>query len=130
MQRSHLKERDLQPVPDPIPLTEDGYATLEPESDNGHDNADQVLVEISTDRYTLLSKKQPEAKPGDTGYDEVNDQDVIRSHYEMSEYLPRVEKDDYHDYEESYWEPANKEEELMDQLSKLNMPVIQAKDIE
>ena len=49
----------------------------------------------------------------------------------MSEDLPGGEKkDDDHDYEEPYWEPANKEEELMDQLSKLNVPVIQAKDIE
>ena len=51
----------------------------------------------------------------------------IRDHYEVSENY-RSEHD--HDYEEPYWEPANKEEELMDQLSKLGVPEIMAESIE
>ena len=35
-----------------------------------------------------------------------------------------------HDYEELYWEPANQEEELLSQLSKLGLPVIHADCIE
>ena len=38
--------------------------------------------------------------------------------------------DKEHDYEELYWEPANQEEELLSQLSKLGLPVIQADCIE
>ena len=132
LQKSHVTNQALPPVPDavnPIPLTEDGYATLQQESHDDHNP--NTSAEISSGGYTLLSKEQPKDEADDTGYDEVNGQDVIRSHYEMSEDLPGGEKkDDDHDYEEPYWEPANKEEELMDQLSKLNVPVILAKDIE
>ena len=70
----------------------------------------------------------------EAGYSEVNDQDLNSSHYEMSDGLVDsgngAQTDDEHDYEEPYWEPANKEEELMQQLSKLNVPMIPAKDIE
>ena len=52
---------------------------------------------------------------------------AIRDHYEVSENF-KSEHD--HDYEEPYWEPANKEEELMDQLSKLGVPEIMAESIE
>ena len=134
MQKSHIKNQDLPPVPDatnPLPLTEDGYSTLEPNNDNNHDVAN--MVETSSDGYTLLAKEGDE--PGDTGYDEVNEQDAANSHYEMGGDLMgggagRKTEEDEHDYEEPYWEPASKEEELMDQLSKLNVPVIPAKNIE
>ena len=52
---------------------------------------------------------------------------AIRDHYEVSENF-RSEHD--HDYEEPYWEPANKEEELIDQLFKLGVPEILAESIE
>ena len=38
--------------------------------------------------------------------------------------------DQDHDYEELYWEPANQEEELLSQLSKLGLPVIHEDCIE
>ena len=52
---------------------------------------------------------------------------AIRDHYEVSENF-RSEHD--HDYEEPYWEPANKEEELIDQLFKLGVPEILSESIE
>ena len=86
------------------------------------------MGETSSDGYTLLAK---EGEPDDTGYDEVNDQDTANSQYEMgNDLLGGGKKEDEHDYEEPYWEPASKEEELMDQLSKLNVPVIPIKNIE
>lgn len=75
-----------------VPLTEDGYAVLEP---GGHDSVTVV--------------------------------------YQPGEYiLPKSHEttDKEHDYEELYWEPANQEEELLSQLSKLGLPVIQADCIE
>ena len=91
------------------------------------------LGDTLSDGYTLLAKEGDE--PGDNGYDEVNEQDAASSHYEMSGNLMgggggRKTEEDEHDYEEPYWEPASKEEELMEQLSKLNVPVIPAKSIE
>ena len=35
-----------------------------------------------------------------------------------------------HDYEELYWEPANQEEELLSQLSKLGLSVIYTESVE
>ena len=89
-------------------------------------------VDSSSDGYTLLSSEQTEDEPPvDTGYDVVNDQDIISSHYETSDNLLGDEKaGEANDYEEPYWQPASKEEELMAQLAMLNVPVIAAKDIE
>lgn len=89
-------------------------------------------MDISSDGYTLLSNEQTEDEPPiNTGYGVVNDQDIISSQYETSDNLLEDEKTgDENDYEEPYWEPANKEEELMAQLAVLNVPVIVAKDIE
>lgn len=123
LQKSHIKDQGLPPVPDATNLL-----TLEDSS--YHDVTSQG--ETSSDGYTLLAKEGDE--PNDTGYDEVNEQDVASCHYEMSrdfvEGSGRKAVDDDHDYEEPYWEPASKEEELMDQLAKLSVPVITAKSIE
>ena len=99
-----------------IPLTEDGYAVLEPES----------CLELGYSNTGISSSRD------DTNQTECCDQNVgkinvISDHYEVSENI-RSKHD--HDYEEPYWEPANKEEELMDQLSKLGVPEIPAKSIE
>ena len=93
-----------------IPLTEDGYAVLEPESS----------MELG---YSNTGSKD------DTMQTECFDQNegLISDHYEVSE-NSRNEHD--HDYEEPYWEPANQEEELIDQLSKLGIPEILAELIE
>ena len=133
LQKLHAKNQDLPPVPNatnPLPLTKDGYSALE------QSNSDKnKLGEASSDGYTLLSKEGDEL--GETGYNEVNEQDAADSHYEMDGGLHvlgggagKKTEDDEHDYEEPYWEPASKEEELMDQLAKLNVPMIPAKSIE
>ena len=131
-----MKNRRL-PLPVPgatnsLPLTEDGYATLEkPPSESGNDVSTKV-EDILSDGYTLLAE---EDKPDNTGYDEVYDKDMLGDpHHKVGDdHLGgrlKNEPEDEHDYEEPYWEPASKEEELMEQLSKLNVPVIPAKDIE
>ena len=48
--------------------------------------------------------------------------------YEMSKEFSIDDND--HDYEEPYWEPANQEEELIAQLSKLKVPVVPVTAIE
>lgn len=115
----------------PLSLTKDDYSVLEDPNNDTTNNHDVIITqgETSSDGYTLLAKEGDE--PGDTGYD------TAYSHYEMSGDPAsgvsggrRTEDDDDHDYEEPYWEPATKEEELMDQLAKLNVPVIPVKNIE
>ena len=140
LQKSHIKTQDLPPVPDarnPLTtLTNDGYSTLE---DPNNPDITNNQGESSSDGYTLLVKEGDEPA-ADTGYDEVNEQDADDTpHYEMSGdptvaqgsgIQRKMEDNDDHDYEEPYWEPASKEEELMDQLAKLSVPVIPAKNIE
>ena len=99
-----------------IPLTEDGYAVLEPETCTECDHSNTGPSSPKEDNYQMNCRDQIEGK--------IN---AISGHYEFSEYF-RNEHD--HDYEEPYWEPANKEEELMDQLSKLGVPEILVESIE
>ena len=148
LQSSHIKNEALPQVPSEERVTKDGrsedHCNKSPNKDNSN-NSDgyslmgsespnkQKLVDNSSDGYTLLGNEQSEGEPAnDTGYEEVNEQDVMTSgHYEVSEeFLKSKVTEDEHDYEEPYWEPANKEEELMEQLGKLNVPVIPEKDIE
>ena len=131
-----LKNRCL-PLPVPgatnsLVLTEDGYCILEkPTSESSSNDVTTKVNDVSSDGYTLLAK---EANPDYTGYDEVNDKDLADPLYKVGDdHLGgrlKNELEDDHDYEEPYWEPASKEEELMEQLSKLNVPVIPAKNIE
>ena len=106
-----------------IPLTEDGYAILEPES--------RMQLGYSNIGFTtIISPKESEdcrIEDSDCKQDEGQDCMInnISDHYEVSE---NFKKD--HDYEELYWEPANRKEELLDQLSKLGVPEIPAKSIE
>ena len=89
-----------------VPLTEDGYATLEP------DNTLKDIVKDQPEEYSLPSKEST------TGYDYLK---------EIVEKGINVED---HDYDEVYWEPANQEEELMDQLTKLGLLVIDSYNLE
>ena len=140
LQSGHVTEQALPPVPvsngnTPSPRKEDKPIL----TNNVHDSESKTstgddstpLVETS-DGYALLSPEPPKEGPDEAGYDEVNDQYAVSAHYETSGDLIGGDGSatDDHDYEEPYWEPANKEEELMDQLSKLNVPVIAAKDVE
>ena len=93
-----------------IPLTEDGYATLEPEDANSTDQ-DQPRDYISP-----LNKM--------SGYDHLQTAQSIKNDE------ANVNENDNHDYEELFWEPANREEELMAQLSTLGLPVILSENIE
>lgn len=99
-----------------IPLTEDGYAVLEPEdcTECGHSNTGGSISKENIDQ---------------TNYHDQNESkvNILSGHSELSENF-RNEHD--HDYEEPYWEPANKEEELMDQLSRLGVPEILVESIE
>ena len=94
-----------------IPLTEDGYAMLEPKG--------CIELACSNTGFTGLQDdvNQTNQKEGE-----------ISDHYEVRENFKLNEHD--HDYEEPYWEPANKEEELLDQLSKLGVPEILTESIE
>ena len=67
-----------------------------------------------------------------SGYDVINDEDLIKAHYEMSEELVGSSKKsgDNDDYEGPYFEPADQEGELMAQLSNLSLPVISAEYVE
>lgn len=94
-----------------IPLTEDGYAMLE--------------LERSMELGYNNTGSQNETNHVDQNEGKIN---VISDHYEVSENF-KLNKHD-HDYEEPYWEPANKEEELMDQLSKLGVPQVLTESIE
>jgi hypothetical protein len=96
-----------------MPLTEDGYAMLEPE----------ICMELGT----KFSSSKADIDCIESYNQNEGTINAIRDHYEVSENF-RSERD--HDYEEPYWEPANKEEELMDQLSKLGVPEILAESIE
>lgn len=87
-------------------MTEDGYATLEPDNDivSGVDDQhyDYTLpIDVTTGYDNLEKVEEDSGKP-----------------------------DDNYDYEELFWEPANKEEELMAQISKLALPVILADNVQ
>ena len=99
-----------------IPLTEDGYAVLEPESclELGYSNTGISSSKDHTKQIECCDQNEGKIS-------------AISDHYEVSENF-RSQHD--HDYEEPYWEPASKEEELMDQLSKLGVPEILAESIE
>lgn len=92
-------------------MTEDGYATLEPKSTNsiGHDQLQE---------YILPPNKTPE-------YDHLTALSIINEEDDTN-----VNENKDHDYEELFWEPASREEELMAQLSKLGLPVILSENIE
>jgi hypothetical protein len=104
-----------------IPLTQNGYATLEPNGD--------ITIDKKPEDYTLLLNENP-------GYDEMNEQDPVEAQNEQSpEQLGTVIMNamgsDNYDYAEPYWEPANQEEELMSQLySTLKLQRIPAESVE
>ena len=117
MQRNNQVPPSTTTVQSSIPLTEDGYAVLEPEDD--------MTEKKPEDSYTLLLNEN-------SGYDEVNDHDPMEADNEESPELAKENagSDDY-DYAEPYWEPANKEEELMSQLySTLKLQRIPAESVE
>lgn len=88
-----------------IPLTEDGYAVLEPECCMEDINQAECFNQYHDGKTNV----------------------TISDHFEVNGI---VRNECAHDYEEPYWEPANKEEALLDQLSKLGVPVILAQSIE
>ena len=99
-----IAENDLHSVP----LTEDGYATLEPEDTKSvcqGQPQDYLLSTNKTSKYDHLQKAE------DVGKEETD-----------------IKND--HDYEELFWEPANLEEELMSQISKLGLPEILSESVE
>ena len=97
-----------------IPLTEDGYATLEP---------DDIKTDKKPEEYILPLGENP-------GYDEVNDQDLINEESPGLTQETAMGSDNY-DYAEPYWEPANKEEELISQIySTLKLERIPAESVE
>ena len=104
-----------------IPLTEDGYATLEPDGDI------TVITDKKPEEYTLPLNDN-------FAYDEVNEQDPVKAENEQSPDQLGTENalgSDNYDYAEPYWEPANIEEALMDQLySTLKLPRIPAESVE
>ena len=90
-------------------MTEDGYATLEPGSTKsaGHDHPQVHDLPLNqTSEYNHLQTVQHV----------LNEEDGMNVHE--------------NDYEELFWEPANREEELMAQLSKLGLPVVLSENIE
>ena len=129
VQHVHAQQRsnaDSQVTPPPtttaqnsIPLTEDGYATLEPDGDI-------ITTDKKPEDYILPLSENP-------GYDKLNDQDPVKVQSEQSTELG-MENDmgsDNYDYAEPYWEPANKEEELMSQIySTLKLQRIPAERVE
>ena len=104
-----------------IPLTEDGYAILEPDGDI------TVITDKKPEEYTLPLNDN-------SAYDEVNEQDPVKAENEQSPDQLGTENalgSDNYDYAEPYWEPANEEEELMDQLySTLKLQRIPAESVE
>lgn len=93
-------------------MTEDGYATLEPEDKKSTDQnqpQDYVSPLNKTSGYDHLQ----------TAQSVMNDDDDAN-----------VNEGKDHDYEELFWEPACREEELMAQLSQLGLPVILSENIE
>ena len=55
---------------------------------------------------------------------------IVEAHYEMSGEWSAEAKDDNYDYVEPYWEPANQEDELMSQLSRLKLKEISTECLE
>ena len=97
-----------------IPLTEDGYATFEP---------DDIETDKKPEENILPLGENP-------GYDEVNDQDLINEESPGLTQETDMGSDNY-DYAEPYWEPANKEEELISQIySTLKLERIPAESVE
>ena len=120
IQRPSILLEENQVPSTSIPLTEDGYATLEPENVNSVNKPEE---------YDVTSPVNESRE-----YDVINDEDLMKAHYEMSDKLVKnsEKSSESYDYEikEPYLEPANEEEELMDQLSKLSLPVISAEHVE
>ena len=113
-----------------IPPTErDHYATLESDG--------QTVTTIATtepEEYILPRNKSSGSKLiDDQGSYNIA---CVKAHGHACNmlYMRWVEDfsidDNDHDYEEPYWEPANQEEELVVQLSKLKVPVIPVTAIE
>ena len=101
-----------------VPLTEDGCATLDPED---------------VETINQLGVHMPSRDEG-SGYDVIEDEDLVKDHYKMNEEFNLVRsserRSDDEDHDEPYFEPADREEELMAQLSKLNLPVISSERVE
>ena len=137
MQSTHIKDQSLPSVPvsngnTPSPQKQKSPPTHESSSKEAAGDHVTSAAETS-DGYALLSPEHFEdGVPEETGYDEVNDAHTGSFKYDISRDFigGRGADTDDHDYEEPYWEPASKEEELMVQLSKLNVAVIAAEDIE
>ena len=101
-----------------IPLTEDGYATLEPDGDV------TIITDKKSEEYTLPLNEN-------SAYDEVNEQDPQNEHSPEQLGTENALGSDNYDYAEPYWEPANKEEELISQLySTLKLQRIPAESVE
>ena len=101
-----------------IPLTEDGYATLEPDGDI------TIITDKKPEEYTLPLNEN-------SAYDEVNEQDPQNEHSPEQLGTENALSSDNYDYAEPYWEPANKEEELISQLySTLKLQSIPAESVE
>ena len=110
-----------------IPLTEDGYvyATFEPgdiETDKKPNETEYILPldknpgydEVDEDENPGYDEVDEDKNPG---YDEVNDdQDPVKARYEVSPELAQETARGNNKNYGTYWEPANKEEELMSQL--------------
>ena len=91
-----------------ILLTEDGYATLE--------SVDTKSVRPSQPQdYALPINKT-------SGYIHLQEAEGMVNE--------KADTNDDHDYEELFWEPANLEEELMAQISKLGLPIILSESVE
>ena len=99
-----------------IPLTEDGYATLEP---------DDIKTDKKPQEYILPVGENP-------GYEEVDDdQDCMKIQNEESPELAKETAKGSDNNYEVYWDPGNKEEELISQLySTLNLQRIPPESVE
>ena len=88
---------------------------------------------LEPDEDIMTDKETKEYVNENPGYDEVDDQDLVKAHYEES---PEIHTENSIDndkayYSIPYWEPANKEEELMSQLcSTLKLQKIPAESVE
>ena len=98
------------------PLAEDGYSMLGPDGD--------IILSDKPEENVLPVDEGPE-------YDEVNEEDPPGDEQLQDVSTEYVIDDDKAYYAVAYWEPANKEEELMDQLySTLKLQRIPAESVE
>ena len=85
------------------------------------------MADKKPEEYILPLNENP-------GYNEVDNQDPVKAQNEQSPEQLGTENaigSDNYDYAEPYWEPANKEEELMSQIySTLKLQRIPAESVE